>query len=122
MTWLKVETITPDKTEMTQILRLCKCSRADAFLAFFRFFVWADSCTADGVLKGATLADCDEQAQLAGFGNAGVTVGWLECTNDGVRILNFERHNGQSTKHRLSNAARQARFKSRSIRHKQARH
>ena len=34
--WIKVETHTPDKAEIRHIARLCHCTKAEAFLAFFR--------------------------------------------------------------------------------------
>ncbi len=46
--WIKIETYTPDKAELRQIARLCNCTKADAFLAFFRIYVWLDEQTEDG--------------------------------------------------------------------------
>ena len=54
--WIKIETHTPDKAEIRHIARLCDCTKADAFLAFFRVFVWLDelttTCARDHSLRG----------------------------------------------------------------------
>ena len=54
--WIKIETHTPDKAEMRHIARICRCSKADAFLAFFRVFVWLDEQTEDGHVAYFTAA------------------------------------------------------------------
>ena len=58
--WIKIETHTPDKAELRQIARLCNCTKADAFLAFFRVYVWLDEQTEDGYVDYFTPADADE--------------------------------------------------------------
>lgn len=75
--WIKVETHTPDKAELRQVARLCHCSKADAFLAFFRVFVWLDEQTEDGHVDFFTAADADDIAGLKGFGEALEAVGWV---------------------------------------------
>ena len=104
--WIKVEVSTPDKTEMRVIARECHCSRADAFLAFFLFFRFADTQTDDGTLPMLTAADVDDIAGLPGFANAMETVGWLTVTSTGFTVRNWDRHNGQSAKRRAINQAR----------------
>src|SRR5262245_43202631 len=106
MSWLKIETTTPGKPEIAQIARLCKCSRADAFLAFFKFYAWADSATEDGTIAFITEGDADEHAGLAGFGQALTAVNWASFGSYGINIINFERHNGQSAKRRGLDAER----------------
>jgi len=107
--WLKIETHTPDKAELRQIARLCSCSKADAFLAFFRLFVWLDEQTDDGFVEFFTATDADECAGMKGFGNALQEVHWITFSETGAVIANWERHNGQSAKKRVNDAERSRR-------------
>lgn len=107
--WIKVETHTPDKTELRHIARRCQCSKAEAFLAFFRLFVWLDEQTEDGQVEFFTAADADEIAGLPGFGEALQEVRWLTFDASGAMVANWERHNGKSAKRRCIEAERKRR-------------
>ncbi len=111
--WIKVETHTPDKAEIRQIARLCHCTKAEAFLAFFRVFVWLDEQTEDGHVDFFTTADADEIGGLAGLGNALESVRWITFGPGGAVVANWERHNGESAKKRCLAAERIRRFKER---------
>ena len=111
--WIKVETHTPDKGELRHIARRCQCSRAEAFLAFFRVFVWLDEQTDDGHVDYFTEADADEIAGLAGFGAALAEVGWVHFGSAGAVVSNWDRHNGQSAKRRCLDAERSRRLRER---------
>ena len=104
--WIKIETHTPDKTEIRHIARLCGCSRADAFLAFFRVFVWLDEETEDGHVDFFTPDDADEIGGLKGLGEALQEVRWLMFGPTGAVVANWDRHNGQSAKRRAQEAER----------------
>lgn len=104
--WIKIETHTPDKAEMRHIARVCHCSKADAFLAFFRVFVWLDEQTEDGHVDYFTAADADEIAGLKGFGDALQEVRWIIFGPTGAVVANWDRHNGQSAKRRCLDAER----------------
>ena len=104
--WIKIETHTPDKAELRQIARLCHCSKADAFLAFFRVFVWLDEQTENGHVEFFTPEDADEIGGLTGLGNAMETVRWITFSASGAVISNWHRHNGQSAKRRILDAER----------------
>jgi hypothetical protein len=75
--WIKIETHTPDKAEIRHIARRCGCTKADAFLAFFRVYVWLDEQTDDGHVDYFTPEDADELAGLPGFGAALQEVRWI---------------------------------------------
>jgi hypothetical protein len=59
MAWLKIETGTPEKPELRAIARACHCSRAEAFLAFFRAWTYFDEHCHDGYLRGLIAEDVD---------------------------------------------------------------
>lgn len=108
MSWIKVETTTPDKLEIWDIAKHCNCSRDSAFAAFFRFFAWSDGVTADGHIQRLTPEYADEKAGLKGFGNAMSEVGWMVFTPNGATVANWDRHNGQSAKRRANDASSKA--------------
>ena len=111
--WIKVETHTPDKSELRQIARLCHCSKADAFLAFFRIFVWLDEQTEDGHVDYFTPNDADEIGGLTGLGHALESVSWITFSPGGAVVANWERHNGKSAKKRIIEAERSRRYRER---------
>ena len=104
--WIKVETHTPDKTELRHIARRCHCTQADAFLAFFRLFVWLDEQTDDGHVEFFTPEDADQIGDLTGFGDALQEVRWITFGPTGAVVSNWDRHNGQSAKRRCLDAER----------------
>ena len=109
--WIKIETHTPDKAEIRQVARLCHCSKADAFLAFFRVFVWLDEQTEDGHVDFFTAADADDIGGLPGLGNALETVRWIMFSQTGAVVSNWDRHNGESAKKRCLAAERIKRYR-----------
>ena len=104
--WIKIETHTPDKAELRHIARLCNCTKAEAFLAFFRLFVWLDEQTEDGHVDFFTTADADDIAGLKGFGEALQEVRWVLFSASGAVVSKWDRHNGQSAKRRILDAER----------------
>jgi len=111
--WIKVEKATPDKPELRQIARLCKCSRAEAFLAFFRWLDYADEATSDGFIEFFGPSDIDDQAGLKGFGAALEAVHWIAFNERGAIVSNFQRHNGESAKKRALTNERQSKWRKR---------
>ena len=111
--WIKVETHTPDKAELRQIARLCHCTKAEAFLAFFRVFVWLDEQTENGQVDYFTPEDADEIGGLPGLGNALESVRWITFSASGAVVANWERHNGKSAKKRIIEAERSRRYRER---------
>ncbi len=104
--WIKIETHTPDKAEIRHIARRCHCTKAEAFLAFFRVYVWLDEQTDDGLVDFFTPEDADDLAGLPGFGEALQDVGWITFGPAGAVVANWDRHNGQSAKRRGLDAER----------------
>lgn len=102
--WIKVEKATIDKPEVRFIARVCKVSQAEAFAAWFRVWCWLDAETETGILPFMTPQDCDDIGRLPGLGHALSTnggCGWIEFTAEGgAKVINFDRHNGQSAKRR----------------------
>ena len=111
--WIKIETHTPEKNELRHIARRCGCTKAEAFLAFFRLFAWLDEETDDGHVEFFTMQDADEIGGLSGFGEALQEVRWLTFSPRGAVVSNWDRHNGQSAKRRCLTAERNRRLRER---------
>jgi len=111
--WIKIETHTPDKTEIRHLARLCHCSQAEAFLAFFRVLVWLDEQTEDGHVDFFTAEDADDIAGVKGIGAALAEVRWIIFGPGGAVVANWDRHNGQSAKRRCLDAERSRRLRER---------
>ena len=111
--WIKIETHTSDKAEIRQLARLCHCTKADAFLAFFRVLVWLDEQTEDGHVEFFTPDDADEIGGLPGLGHALQEVRWILFGPTGAVVANWDRHNGKSAKRRCLDAERSRRLRDR---------
>ena len=111
--WIKVETHTPDKAEVRHIARLCHCTKAEAFLAFFRVYVWLDEESDDGHVDFFTADDADEIGGLTGLGAALAEVRWISFGPTGAVVANWDRHNGKSAKKRCLEAERSRRQRER---------
>lgn len=105
--WIKVGVDTPGKPAIRQAARDCFCSVGDAFLAFFRLYSWLDEQTADGRLY-ADRDEVDAVARLPGFAASLERSGWLMFGPDGegLKVANWDEHNGQNSKRRAENARR----------------
>lgn len=75
-----------------------------------KLWSWADQQTTDGNAHGVTnvtaRAWLDRYLCCAGFADALIAVEWLEIDEAGLRIPNFDRHNGQSGKQRAVTSKR----------------
>lgn len=102
--WIKLQKHTPDKPKMWAIAKKCGISKSDAFLAFTRFYSWADDNTIDGVIN-INESDVDDISRVKGFAKAMLDVEWLGIVGDGTLVItNFDRHNGKTAKARALEA------------------
>ena len=74
-----------------------------------RFWSWVDHLTEDGKVAGLKFHSVDDEMGIAGFADAMASVGWLgEIKTGGIVVPAFQKHNGTSTKFRLSEAKRKS--------------
>ncbi len=110
ISWIKMQTDLERQGEVA--LLSSRCNRDTLWVVGALHAVWsaADSATADGMLRGYSLARIDQLVRAEGFGAAMVEAGWLiDHGAQGLEIPNFTRHNGHSAKARAQGASRQAR-------------
>lgn len=98
-----------------RVAKLCDLTNeGEAAIVGGLYWLWAtaDQHTEDGIMPGLTLRQIDRKTGIKGFGDALCAIGWLADHPDGVRIVNFEEHNGTSAKRRSLDAQRKANVRS----------
>lgn len=111
--WIKFEANTPEKPEVFAITATMGWSDPDLTVGkLLKVWRWFDQQTMDGNAVSVTLPLLDCIAGVIGFANAMLKVGWLEVSDVGVSLPNFERHNGKTAKQRCLGAKRAASHKS----------
>ena len=110
--WIKMRSNLWDDPRVGRIIDLTDSSEGPVIGALYWLWTMADQHTEDGFLSGLTLKQIDRKTGLQGYGAALVEIGWVECREDGIRILRFEEHNGASAKRRCMEAQRKANSRS----------
>jgi len=95
------------RSEVLTVARMLNVHRGVVALACMELWEYADTETVDGNVVGASVDIIDAKVCLPGFSNALKSVGWMEETAEGVRLPDFERHNGKSAKLRAGKTKRQ---------------
>lgn len=94
-----------------RVARLCDVTgEGEAAVIGGLYWLWAtaDQHTEDGIMPGLSLRQIDRKTGVKGLGGALMSIGWLADHPEGVRIVNFEEHNGTSAKKRAVTAKRVA--------------
>lgn len=110
--WLKFEVNTPEKPEVLAITIAMGWDDPDLTVGkLLRVWRWFDQHTEEGNAENVTPALLDRIIGVTGFCQAMANVGWLSIEDDGVRLPNFDRHNGKTAKNRSLTAKRVANHK-----------
>jgi hypothetical protein len=111
--WIKLEHATTHKPEVLKMARMLGISRREMVGTLVDFLFWCDVNCVDGVVDGVVDADVDEMTSCSGFSAVMKEVGWLtfESHPPLMRMKNWERHNGETTKKRALKNDRQARWR-----------
>jgi hypothetical protein len=110
--WIKVRTNLWDDPRIGQLVELTGQGEAAVIGGLYWLWATADEHSSDGQLHGMTTRTIDRKTGVAGLGQALVTVGWLSDNADGVTVVRFDEHNGESAKTRAQTAKRVAKHKS----------
>ena len=97
-----------------RIAKLCDITdQPEAMIIGALYWLWsaADQHSEDGLMYGLTIRSLDRKTGIQGFGDALVSIGWIESGEDGIVISRFCEHNGASAKKRILTARRVAAFK-----------
>jgi hypothetical protein len=98
--WIKFEHATPDKPEVVAMADKLGIDQDCVVGKLLRLWIWADQNSADGNALSVTFAFLDRYTHCEGFGAALAFVGWIDADGDGIRLPNFDRHNGETAKKR----------------------
>lgn len=104
--WIKLRHDVLDAPEIRRAARATGLDCDQVLGKLARLWSWADRHGVDGLIKSAELEDVDEQVEHVGFGATLVSVGWLDCSDVGIVIPNWDRHFSDSAKARALGANR----------------
>ena len=104
--WIKIEHATIDKPEIYKIAEILNIDPHHALGSMISVWVWMDkqlkSCNANLVTKKLL----DRKADVTGFADSMLRVGWLLEGAEGLEVPNFDRHLGNSAKKRAETSRR----------------
>lgn len=108
MSWIKMRT---NLRTAPKVVRLASALKADRLRIIGGLWaVWSifDEHSVDGTLEGYTLTALDEDLGWRGFSAALADVRWLEETEAGLILPEFDEHNGASAKRRATDSKRKS--------------
>ena len=103
--WIKMRTDLVDHPKVVSMATACKVDVLQVIGGLWAVWATFDTHSVDGTLEGYTLAAIDRKA-WRGFGAAMVSVRWLEETEGGLVVPEFDEHNGASAKRRALDTKR----------------
>jgi hypothetical protein len=106
--WIKMRGNLWDDPRVSRLCDLTDQSEAAIVGGLYWLWATADQHTENGVMPGLTIRQIDRKTGVQGLGQALCDIGWVADHPEGVRIVNFEEHNGSSAKRRATDAQRKA--------------
>ena len=106
--WIKMRGNLWDDPRVIKIVDMTDSSEATVVGALYWLWSTADQHTEDGVLLGLSVKSIDRKTGVPGFADALLAIGWIADHPEGIRIVDFEEHNGTSAKKRCQTAKRVA--------------
>ena len=106
--WIKMRGNLWDDPRVSALVDATDSTEAAVVGALYWLWATADQHTENGVMPGLTLRQIDRKTGVTGFAAALVAIGWIADHPEGIRIINFEEHNGASAKKRCSTSKRVA--------------
>lgn len=110
--WIKMRGNLWDDPRVARICDITDQGEAAVIGGLYWLWATADQHTENGIMPGLTGRSIDRKTGIPGFADALIQIGWLADHPDGVRIINFEEHNGASAKRRSLDAQRKANVRS----------
>jgi hypothetical protein len=110
--WIKMRGNLWDDPRVARLCELTDQSEAAIIGGLYWLWATADQHTEDGLMLGLTSKSIDRKTGIKGFADGLVQIGWLADHPEGVRIINFEDHNGSSAKRRSVDAQRKLNVRS----------
>lgn len=104
--WIKMRRNLWNHPNVLVLATRLKTTRATVIGALHGLWSLADEHSEDGKLGLLGVAEVDAFVELPGFSDAVSAVGWLEKSDDGLAVPNYETHNGATGKRRATEARR----------------
>jgi len=106
--WIKMRGNLWDDPRIARLCDLTSCGEAQVIGGLYWLWATADQHTVDGIMPGLSTRQIDRKTGVPGLGQALADIGWIADHPEGIRIVNFEDHNGASAKKRAQTAKRVA--------------
>ena len=106
--WFKMEVITPNKLEITEIADTLGVSKHEALGMFTEYLSWLNQHCEDGILPLSSIKLIDNMTSNTGFCDALASVGWMIIRDNCLEIDKYDRHNGKNAKKRANTNRRVA--------------
>lgn len=106
--WIKMRGNLWDDPRIAALCDTTGASEATVIGGLYWLWATADQHSEDGIMPGLTLRGIDRKTGIQGLGVALVGINWLADHPEGVRLVRFEEHNGESAKRRCVDAKRKA--------------
>ena len=100
MTWIKMRSNLWDDPRISRLCDLTGRREAEVIGGLYWLWTMADEQTEDGKLPGLSISTIDRKTGVKGLGAALVKIGWVSENEEGVELVRFDEHNGQSAKRR----------------------
>ena len=111
--WIKVQVTLPESPKIFRLARLLGVGRMAALGYAVRWFCWLDTYCANGATE-LHESEVDALVGKSGITRAFCELEWASVDAEGyVLVLDFDKHNGKSSKQRAENQARVAAFRER---------
>lgn len=106
--WIKIRHALPRSGNVVRIMSACDADKLRTIGGLVSALLLFDEQTDSGHLSGYTLKVFDLEVGLPGLGAAlcDPKVGWMEENEDGLTLLEWDKHNGASAKRRANDAER----------------
>lgn len=109
--WIKVEYGTIDKIEVAKIATALGMDPYTVLGRLIKIWSYFDVQSRDGRIEGIDTNFLDRLVQHPGFCGQLAAVGWMAIDDAGIRLPNFDRHNGGGAKARALRAQRNERYR-----------
>lgn len=107
--WIKVRTQLFDRPKVGSMARRLRLDRFAVLGRLVVFWGWVDAATTTGTIPDATFRTLDDIVRTPGFTAALESVGWVELTDAGIVIPEFERWFGSRIRSRERERAKKQR-------------
>lgn len=110
--WIPIDVTLPFKPELARLSFLLRRPIDECVGTLVRFWIWCQAHTSDGHLSGMDIAMIAAASHVSKRFLAGMeNVGWLEITETGCTIPNFDRWLSRGAKRRLRETEKKRRYR-----------